>query len=134
MVHQRCHRNFTHSKTSLAERMTADVSVTDFLPRISVPLMLVVATGKMLVVPLHKSSMFLAVACPAVGQVGTAAVAAGAFRFCGHGVHLVSGMKKPPQGLLPLEVLFVHTFLQYTLSGQGGDTQHDQQRHSVAFV
>ena len=45
--------------------------------------------------------MFLAIAAFIVGQMGAATVAAGAFWFRWHGLHL--GNKKPPQGLLPLE-------------------------------
>ena len=100
MMHQGCHRRFPQSEALLAERMRRDVSVTDFLPRISIPLMLIVATGKMLVVPLHKAPMFLAVARPAVGQVGTATVAAGTFGFRWHGIHL--GNRKTSAGIAPV--------------------------------
>ena len=86
MMHQRCHGRSPQPKALLAERMRRDVSVADFLPRTSVPLMLIVATREMLVVPLHHAPMFLAVARPAVGQIRTATVSAGAFGFRWHGV------------------------------------------------
>ena len=82
--------------------MRRDVSVADFLPQISVTLMLIVATGKMLVMPLHQAPMFLAVACPAVGQVWTATVSAGAFRFRWHGLHLDFRHEKTSAGIAPV--------------------------------
>ena len=115
MMHQGCHRRFPQSEALLAERMRRDVSVTDFLPRISIPLMLIVATGEMLVVPLHKTSMFLAVACPAVGQIGTAAVSAGAFRFRWQSHHL--GNKKTSAGIAPFGGWFpFYIFVEYIIS------------------
>ena len=99
MMHQGCHRRSPQPKALLAERMRRDVSVAHFSPATSIPLMLIVATGEMLVVPLHKTSMFLAVACPAVGQIGTAAVSAGAFRFRWQSHHL--GNKKTSAGIAP---------------------------------
>lgn len=108
MMYQRCQCSFSRAKTHLAERMRRDVAVADFSPRAAVPLMLIVATSKMLVVPLHQASMLFAISAPMVGQLRTTSVAAGAFRFRWHWVHL--GNKKPPQGLLPLEVLCVLHF------------------------
>ena len=91
MMHQGCHRRFPQSEALLAERMRRDVSVTDFLPRTSIPFVTVVATGEMLVVPLHEAPMFLAIARLAVGQIGTATVSTGAFWFRWHGLHLDFG-------------------------------------------
>ena len=81
MMNEGCHRCSPQPKTLLAERMRRDVSVTHLSPATSVPLVLIVATGKMLIMPLHQPTMFLAVARPAVSQIRTAAVSAGAFRF-----------------------------------------------------
>ena len=112
MMHQRCHRRFPQPKALLAERMRRDISVTNFLPRTSVPFMLIVATGEMLVMPLHQASMFFAVARPAVGQIGTATVSAGAFRFRWHGHHLDFGHEKSPRRDCSLEgSVFHYTFL-----------------------
>ena len=61
MMHQGCHRRSPQPKALLAERMRRDVSVADFLPRIAVPLVLLVATDKILVMPLHQAPMFFAV-------------------------------------------------------------------------
>ena len=67
MMHQSCHRRSPQPKALLTERMHGDVSVAHLSPATSVPLMLIVATGEMLVVSLHQAPMFFAVARPAVG-------------------------------------------------------------------
>ena len=108
MMHQGCRRSLAHTEALLAERMRRDVAVTHLSPATSVPLMLMVATGEMLVMPLHQASMFLAVACPAVGQVGATTIAAGAFWFRWHGLHL--GKRKSPRGLMPSKARFDSTF------------------------
>jgi len=96
-----CHRCSAHPKALLAEWMRSDIAVTDFLPRTAIPLMPIVATGEVLVVPLHKATMFLAIACPAVGQIGTASIAAGAFRFHWHRLHILLGIRKALEGIAP---------------------------------
>lgn len=101
MMHQRCHLRFPQPEAILTKRMRRDVSVTDFSPSTSIPLMLIVATGEMLITPLHHASMFLAVACPAVGQIRTATVSAGTFRFRWHRVHLDFGHEKTSAGIAP---------------------------------
>ena len=70
--------------------------------------MLIVATGEMLVVPLHQAPMFLAVASLAVSQIGTAAVSAGTFRFRWHGIHL--GKRKALEVSCPRRLGFDSTF------------------------
>ena len=102
MMDERCHRCSAKPKAHLAQRMSRDISVTDFLPRTSVPLMLIVTTGKMLVMPLHQASMFLAVARPTVGEIRTATVSAGAFGFRWHWLHLDFGHEKTSAGIAPL--------------------------------
>ena len=109
MMDEGCYHCSPQPKALLAERMRRDVSVAHLSPVTSVPLVLIVATGEMLIMPLHHAPMFLAVARPAVGQIRTAAISARAFRFRWQSHHL--GNKKPPQGLLPLEVGFRSTFL-----------------------
>ena len=116
MMHQGCHRRSPQSKALLAKWMHRYISVTDFSPRISIPLMLIVATGKMLVMPLHQAPMFLAVARPAVGQIRTATVSAGAFGFRWHGIHL--GKQKSPRGFMPSKARFRFYFHDTILSRQ----------------
>ncbi len=99
MMDEGCYRCSPQPKALLAERMRRDVSVAHLSPSTSVPFMLIVATGEMLIMPLHHASMFLAVARPAVGQIRTATVSAGAFRFRWHGIHLDSGHEKTSAGI-----------------------------------
>ena len=68
----------------LTERMPCQVSVTNFLPRTSVSLMLIVATGKMLVMSLHDFLVRLTVATLPVRKVRTARHTAGAPRLSRH--------------------------------------------------
>ena len=63
---------------------------------ISISFMLIVAAGEMLVMPLHQAPVFLAVARSAVGQIRTATISAGAFRFRWHEFHLDFGHEKSP--------------------------------------
>lgn len=96
MMYQCCHGSFAQPKTLFAKRMRRDVSVADFPPRISISFMLIVAAGEMLVMPLHHAPVFLAVARSAVGQIRTATISAGAFRFRWHEFHLDFGHEKSP--------------------------------------
>ena len=95
MMHQSRQHQPSLSLTCLAEWMHQDITVTDFLPRVSVSLVLTVATGEMLVMLLHHAPVFLAVTALAVGQIGTATVSAGAFGFRWHQLHLNLGKRKP---------------------------------------
>ena len=109
MMDEGCYHCSPQPKALLAERMRRDVSVA---PATSVPLVLIVATGEMLVMPLHQAPMFLAVSSFAVGQVWAATVAAGAFRFRWHGHHLDFGHEKSPRRDCSLEgSVFHYTFL-----------------------
>lgn len=115
MMDEGCHACSLQPKALLAERMHCDVSVTNFLPRTSVPFVLIVAAGKMLVMPLHQAPMLLAVAHLAVGQVRTATVSAGAFGFRWHGIHL--GNRKTSAGIAPLGGWFpFYIFVEYIIS------------------
>ena len=119
MMYQGCHGSFAQPKALFAKRMRRDVSVTHLSPSTSISLMLIVATGEMLVVPLHQPAMFLTVACPAVSQIRTAAVSAGAFRFRWHRVHLDFGHEKSPRRDYSLEgSVFHYTFLWYMIPCQ----------------
>ena len=68
----------------LAERMPRQVSVADFLPRIPVTLVLIVAAHEVVVVPLHRFLVRLTVAALSVREVRAARHAAGALRFSRH--------------------------------------------------
>ena len=112
MMDEGCYHCSPQPKALLAERMRRDVSVAHLSPATSVPLVLIVATGEMLVMPLHQAPMFLAVSSFAVGQVWAATVAAGAFRFRWHGHHLDFGHEKSPRRDCSLEgSVFHYTFL-----------------------
>ena len=68
----------------LAERMPRQVSVADFLPRIPVTLVLIVAAHEVVVVPLHRFLVRLTVAALSVRQVRAARHAARTFRLSRH--------------------------------------------------
>ena len=119
MMDEGCYHCSPQPKALLAERMRRDVSVAHLSPSTSISLMLIVATGEMLVVPLHQPAMFLTVACPAVSQIRTVAVSAGAFRFRWHRVHLDFGHEKSPRRDYSLEgSVFHYTFLWYMIPCQ----------------
>ena len=112
MMDEGCYHCSPQPKALLAERMRRDVSVAHLSPATSVPLVLIVATGEMLIMSLHQAPMFLAVSSFAVGQVWAATVAAGAFRFRWHGHHLDFGHEKSPRRDCSLEgSVFHYTFL-----------------------
>ena len=70
------------------KRMAADVAVPNPAPVLIVPLVVVVATGKVLVVPLHHLSVFFAVTALVVSQLWAATEPAWSFRFHWHEIHL----------------------------------------------
>ena len=70
--------------TLLAERMPRQMTVTDFLPRTSVSLMLIVAAREVVIMPLHRFFVRLTVATLSVRQVRAARHAAGTFRLSRH--------------------------------------------------
>lgn len=112
MMDEGCYHCSSQPKALLAERMRRDVSVAHLSPATSVPLVLIVATGEMLIMSLHQAPMFLTVSSFAVGQVWAATVAAGAFRFRWHGHHLDFGHEKSPRRDCSLEgSVFHYTFL-----------------------
>ena len=67
-----------------AKWMRCQVSVTDFLPRTSVSLMLIVATSEVVIMPLHRFFVRLTVATLSIREVRTACHAAGSFRLSRH--------------------------------------------------
>ena len=92
----------------LTERMPCQVSVTNFLPRTSVSLMLIVATSESFVVSLHDFLVRLTVTALSVREVRAARHAAGTFRLSRH---CISPSKKPsrriasPRRLIPYPIL-----------------------------
>ena len=94
--------------TLLAERIPRQMSVTDFLPRIPIPLVLIVATGKMLVMFLHNFLVCLTVTAFPVCKIRTACHSTRALWFSRH---CVSPSKKPsrriasPRRLIPYPIL-----------------------------
>ena len=95
---------FTH----LTERMPRQVSISNPAPYAAIPLVLIVATGKMLVMPLRDFLVHLAVAALSVREVRAARHAAGSLRLSRH---CVSPSKKPsrriasPRRLIPYPIL-----------------------------
>ena len=95
---------FTH----LTERMPRQVSISNPAPYATIPLVLIVATRKMLVMSLHDFLLRLTVTAFSIRKVRTACHAAGSLRFTGH---CVSPSKKPsrrvasPRRLIPYPIL-----------------------------
>ena len=94
--------------TLLAERMPRQMTVTDFLPRTSVSLMLIVATSEVVIMPLHRFFVRLTVATLSIREVRTARHTAGTLRLSRH---CTSPSKKPsrriasPRRLIPYPIL-----------------------------
>ena len=94
--------------TLLAERIPRQMSVTNPAPYAAIPLVLIVATGKMLVMSLHNFLVRLAVAALSVCKIWTSCHTAGAFRLSWH---CTSPSKKPsrritsPRRLIPYPIL-----------------------------
>ena len=72
----------------LAKRMVADVPVPNSSPPLIITFVMVVATGKVLVVVLHQLAVVFAVAALVVSQLWAALVSAWPRRFHGHWFHL----------------------------------------------
>ena len=93
---------------ALAKRMPRQVSVTDFLPRTSVSLMLIVATSEAVIMPLRDFLVHLTVAALSVREVRTSRHATGTLRLSRH---CTSPSKKPsrriasPRRLIPYPIL-----------------------------
>ena len=68
----------------LAERMPRQVSVADFLPRIPVTLVLIVAAHEAVIMPLHRFFVHLAVTAFSIRKVRAARHTTGALRLSRH--------------------------------------------------
>ena len=94
--------------TLLAERMPRQMTVTDFLPRIPVTLVLIVPAREVLIVTLHYFLVCLTVTAFSVGKIRTACHTAWSLRLSRHHV---SPSKKPsrriasPRRLIPYPIL-----------------------------
>ena len=88
VMHQFCHHILPMLLAYLAKGVTADVSVPDLSPVSTVSLMLVIATGKVFVVPLHHLPMVVTVAALVVSQLWTATIPTWALWFHWHRIHL----------------------------------------------
>ena len=97
MMDERCKDISALLFAHLTERMPCQVAVTNPAPRAAIPLMLIVATGKMLVMTLHRFLVRLTVAAFSVCKIRTPHHAAGTFRFSRH---YVSPSKSPRGELL----------------------------------
>ena len=75
----------------VTERIPRQVTVTDFLPRIPVSLVLIVATREAVIMSLHDFLVCLAVAALSIRKVRTPRHAAGSFRLSRH--------RTPPRGI-----------------------------------
>ena len=93
---------------ALAERIPRQMTVANPAPCASIPLVLIVATGKMLVMSLHDFLVHLAVAAFSIRKVRTACHATGTLRLSRH---CTSPSKKPsrrtasPRRLIPYPIL-----------------------------
>ena len=84
VMHKCCENISALLLAGLAEWMPCQVSVTNPAPRAAVPLVLIVATSEMVIMPLHCFLVRLAVAALSIRKVRTPRHAAGALRFSRH--------------------------------------------------
>lgn len=94
MMDKRCANVSPPLFAHLTERMPCQMTITNPAPRAAIPLVLIVATGKMLVMSLHNFLVRLAVAALSVCKIRTSCHAAGTFRLSRH---CISPSKKPPR-------------------------------------
>ena len=108
MMHKCCEDVSAPLLAGLTKRIPRQVTVTDFLPRIPVTLVLIVPARKILVVSLHNFLVRLAVAALSVCKIRTSCHAAGTFRLSRH---RAPPSKKPsrriasPRRLIPYPIL-----------------------------
>ena len=69
---------------ALAKWMRCQIAVTNPAPRAAVPLVLIIATSEMVIMPLHRFLVRLAVAAFSIRKVRTARHAAGSLRLSRH--------------------------------------------------
>lgn len=84
VMHQLGRSEFTLTLTLFTERMAADVAVSYPAPVLIVPLVVVVATGEVLVVPFHHLAVLFTVAAFVVCQLWAATIPTGSLWFSWH--------------------------------------------------
>ena len=84
VMHQLCHHILPMLLAHLTQRMLMNIAVTDFLPRIAVPLVLVIDTGKVFVVTFHHLAMVFTVTALVVCQLWAATIPTGSLWFSWH--------------------------------------------------
>lgn len=84
MMHQLGLGEPTLTLTPLTHRVAGNVAVPNPTPSLIIPLVVIVATGKVVVMPLHHLPMVFAVTALVVGQLWAATVSAWSLRFHGH--------------------------------------------------
>ena len=84
MMDERCANVSPPLFAHVTERIPRQVTVTDFLPRIPVSLVLIVATREILVVSLHDFLVCLTVTALSICEIRTSCHAAGTFRLSRH--------------------------------------------------
>ena len=108
MMHKRCENISPLLFAFLADRMPCQMSVTDPAPYAAIPLVLIVAAREVVIVPLHRFLVRLAVAALSIRKVRAARHAAGTLRLSRH---CTSPSKKPsrriasPRRLIPYPIL-----------------------------
>ena len=68
----------------LTERMPCQMTITNPAPRAAIPLVLIVATSEVVVMPLHRFLVRLAITALSVREVRTVRHTAGSLRFSRH--------------------------------------------------
>ena len=92
----------------LTERMPRQVTITNPAPRAAIPLVLIVPTREVVIVPLHRFLVLLAITAFSICKIRASCHAAGALRLSRHHV---SPSKKPsrriasPRRLIPYPIL-----------------------------
>ena len=108
MMDERCKDISALLFAHLTERMPRQVTVTNPAPRAAIPLVLIVATGKMLVMSLHDFLVRLTVTAFSIRKIRTSCHSTRALWFSRH---RVSPSKKPsrriasPRRLIPYPIL-----------------------------
>ena len=111
MMHKRRENVSALLLALFTKRIRCQVSVAYFLPRTSIPLVLIVAAREVVIIPLHRFLVRLAVAAFSIRQVRTARHAAGALRPSRHRFTSTMASKKPsrriasPRRLIPYPIL-----------------------------
>ena len=108
MMDERCANVSPPLFAHVTERMPGQMMVTNPAPHVAIPLVLIVATSEVVIMPLHRFLVRLTVATLSIREVRTARHTAGALRLSWH---CTSPSKKPsrriasPRRLIPYPIL-----------------------------